>query len=94
MSDNSEILSLFHHIHHNENIHKVHHCGEEHVVVNPKLNYKIIHCDCGKHRIDKNIAIGHVTDVNLCATEIRIKFLEKCSFGGWHIESGVQIIDK
>lgn len=94
MKNENEILSLFHHIHHVNNEHAVHHCGGRHVSVDPKVNYEILHCVCGKHMINKETAIGHATDTNFCAIEIKIKFLEQCSLGGWHIESGIKIIDK
>jgi hypothetical protein len=86
-----EILSLFHHTHHKDGEHKVHHCGGKHREVNSKLDYTIKHCSCGKHSIDKEIALGHVTNKFLEAKELDIKFLEKCPKGGWHIESGILI---
>ena len=89
MSDN--ILSLFHHIHHNDDGHKVHHCGGKHVEIDPKLNYTITHCPCGKHSIDMETAIGHATDENLESIEVKIQFQEKCPHGGWHMESGKKI---
>jgi hypothetical protein len=42
------ILYLFHHIHHSNDEHEVHHCGGKH----RGLDYKIRHCGCGKHRIN------------------------------------------
>ena len=86
-----EILSLFHHIHHITDKHEVHHCGGEHKKINPSLGYNIKHCLCGKHSINKEIAIGHATNMQLEPIEIKIKFLEKCPNGGWHIESGVRL---
>lgn len=83
------ILSLFHHIHHEDGEHKVHHCGGKHVAVDKKLNYSIKHCFCGKHAIDKETAIGHASNEQLKSVEVMIKFLEECPNGGWHIESGV-----
>jgi hypothetical protein len=74
------ILYLFHHIHHFKNNHEVHHCGGEH----KKSNYRIKHCDCKKHSINRQTAIGH--DFN--NKPIKVKFFEKCPKGGWHIESG------
>jgi hypothetical protein len=74
------ILDLFHHIHHLKNKHEVHHCGGKH----KGLDYTIKHCKCGKHQIDKQIAVGH----NSNNKPVKIKFSEKCPFGGWHIESG------
>ncbi|MFW5853337.1 MAG: hypothetical protein ACOCU8_01730 [Patescibacteria group bacterium] len=89
--ENNEILSLFHHIHHEASgEHKVHHCGGEHVKINKKLNYSIEHCQCGLHRIDTEIAIGHATDSDLNPFEVKIKFLDKCPDGGWHLESGIK----
>lgn len=83
------VESLFHHIHHLENgEHKVHHCGGEHVKVDPKLDYIIEHCECGKHRISKQSAIGHATDASLRSVEVTVQFNEQCPEGGWHIESG------
>ena len=76
------ILDLFHHIHHDT--HVVHHCGGKHVEMNPKLDYNIGHCSCGKHRIDKQQAVGHDFDIN----EIKVIFDELCPQGGWHVESG------
>jgi hypothetical protein len=84
------ILSLFHHIHHKDGIHSVHHCGGRHKEIEPKLDYTIEHCSCGKHRIDKEFATGHGIDADLGTPEIKIKFLEKCPDGGWHIESGIK----
>lgn len=82
-----DVVSLFHHIHHRgkkEGGHKVHHCGGDHVKINPKLNYTIAHCKCGKHKIDVKEAIGHDT----MSEEVVIVFEENCLEGGWHIESG------
>lgn len=84
-----DILSLFHHIHHENGEHKVHHCGGKHRKVNPKLDYTIEHCPCGQHRIDKAEAIGHATDEKLAEAELLIRFSEQCPAGGWHVESGV-----
>jgi len=75
-----QILYLFHHIHHEGKKHEVHHCGGEH----RGLNYKIEHCKCGKHSINKKEAKGHDFNNNL----VKVKFFEKCSSGEWHIESG------
>lgn len=94
MSNKNEILSLFHHIHHSNGEHEVHHCGWEHASIDPKVNYEIIHCECGKHSINKERAIGHAVDTKLYPIEIKIKFLESCPFGGWHIESGIKINDE
>lgn len=76
------LLSLFHHIHHDRNKHEVHHCGEKHAIANPKLNYVIRHCKCGKHSIGKKIALGHATGKNLDLIEIEIKFSERCPYSG------------
>lgn len=85
----SPIENLFHHIHHLEHgEHRVHHCGGEHVKVDPKLNYVIAHCGCGKHRITKQRAIGHATDARLQSIEVAVQFEESCPEGGWHIEGG------
>lgn len=86
-----EILSLFHHTHHENGEHKVHHCGGKHKKVNPKLDYTIEHCSCGKHAIDKKCAIGHATNEFLESIELVVEFTEKCPDGGWHIENGVLI---
>lgn len=87
----NEIISIFHHIHHLGKKHEVHHCGGKHCKIDPKVDYIIRHCRCGKHSIDKKLAIGHTTDNRLNKKEIKIKFTEKCPRGGWHIESGVKI---
>lgn len=76
----NKILQYFHHIHHKNNSHKVHHCGGDH----PNSRYQITHCVCGKHSINKKEAIGHDFSKN----KVIIKFLEKCPKGGYHIESG------
>jgi len=81
----SEVLELFHHIHHENGEHKVHHCGGDHREIDPRLDYTIEHCPCGKHSIDKEMAIGHGVD----SIELTIKFKEKCPRGGWHLESGI-----
>lgn len=81
----NNILELFHHIHHKNNRHEVHHCGGKHT----GLNYTIKHCSCGKHSIDKEIAIGHATGCDLKLVEVKIKFTQKCPLGGWHLESGI-----
>lgn len=85
-----DILYLFHHIHHEGGDHSVHHCGGKHSKIDEEIDYSIRHCACGKHSIDKEYAIGHVTDENLDSTKIKFKFLEKCPGGGWHLESGVK----
>ena len=56
----NQILFLFHHIHHEGKKHKVHHCGGKH----RELDYKIKHCGCGMHNINKRIANGHDFDNN------------------------------
>jgi hypothetical protein len=76
-----KILTLFHHIHHQDKGHEVHHCGGKH----KGLNYTIKHCSCKKHSIDKQEATGHDFENK----EVKVKFSEKCKEGGWHIESGV-----
>lgn len=88
MDKKIDILSLFHHIHHKEGVHEVHHCGGAHVQIDPTVNYTISHCGCGKHKIDKEIAVGHATGSNLDTEIIDIHFWEICPEGGWHIESG------
>jgi hypothetical protein len=85
-----ETLSLFHHIHHRGDNHEVHHCGGRHrEEVDPKLDYTIKHCACGKHRIDKEQAIGYATNERVEPVEMAIKFTENCPEGGWHVESGI-----
>jgi len=91
-SNNSDsILSLFHHIHHENGKHEVHHCGGKHVNVDPSVNYTIHHCSCQKHAIDKPKAIGHATDTQGQSISICVQFQEQCPEGGWHIESGVNL---
>ena len=85
--DTNELLALFHHIHHKDGEHEVHHCGGAHAGV----EYTIRHCQCGKHSIDKQVAVGHATDDQaLQPTEIEIRFVEQCPGGGWHVESGAE----
>ncbi len=82
-----DIVSLFHHIHHEGESavnHKVHHCGGDHVKINPKITYTITHCKCNKHKIDVKEAIGHT----LRFEEVLVVFGENCPEGGWHVESG------
>lgn len=82
-----DVISLFHHIHHYDEIvlkHEVHHCGGEHVKINPSLNYTITHCKCNKHKIDVKKAIGH----DFMSEKVLVVFEEKCPEGGWHVESG------
>lgn len=83
-----DILSLFHHVHHKDNGHIVHHCGGAHCEIDSILDYTIEHCSCGKHRINKEHAIGHAVDDNLESVGVKLKFTEKCPDGGWHVESG------
>ncbi len=84
-----DILSLFHHIHHKDKRHRVHHCGDKHVNIDSRINYMIEHCSCGKHSIDQKTAIGHVANDCLDVVECNIVFTEICPDGGWHVESGV-----
>lgn len=86
------LLTLFHHIHHKDGQHEVHHCGGEHVKIDPSVNYSISHCQCGKHAIDVQSAIGHALDILLDSPAVSVIFHETCPHGGWHIESGA--IDK
>jgi len=91
VGEENNITYLFHHIHHKideegETYHEVHHCGSDHP--DPDLDYTIEHCGCGKHRIDKKIAIGHATNEELIKVPVEVIFNEKCPEGGWHIESG------
>ena len=78
------ILQYFHHIHHESDKHEVHHCGGNH----KGINYKIEHCSCGKHRINKVEAVGH----DFKGRDVKIGFSEECIDGGWHIESGQVVI--
>lgn len=94
MKNITEILSLFHHLHHVGGRHEVHHCGGKHASVDRKLNYEIRHCKCGQHAINKKTAIGHATGKNLQPLKLKIKFLESCPDGGWHVESGIKINDE
>ena len=84
------LLSLFHHLHHSISDrkieHEVHHCGGKHK--GKDINYTISHCSHNKHRIDKEDAIGHGTTHGDDLLAVKIHFTEKCSDGGWHIESG------
>lgn len=84
-----DILYLFHHIHHNGKNHEVHHCGGDHIKVDPKMDYTIRHCRCEKHSIDKQKAIGHASNEILSQVEVMVYFREECPDGGWHIESGI-----
>jgi len=85
----NNILDCFHHIHYSKDGNEcVHRCGGKHRKINPKLDYKIDHCSCGKHSINKKVAIGHTINQELKSSEIIIEFNEKCSNGGWHLESG------
>lgn len=81
-----EAARLFHHVHHDGEIHKVHHCGGDHDV-----GYEIHHCRCGKHAINKEV----VCTLQHSANEfpICIQFTECCELerDRWHIESGVKI---
>ena len=85
---NQDIIMLFHHLHHKEGRHVVHHCGGKHREVDPDVDYTIKHCDCGKHKIDKERATGHATGADGLAFAVKVHFLEACPDGGWHIESG------
>ncbi len=82
---NQSIIYLFHHIHHKEGKHVVHHCGGKHKEIDSELDYTIEHCSCGKHRINKKEAIGHDFEMN----KVFVIFEEKCPDGGWHLESGI-----
>lgn len=87
------LLSLFHHGHHQADLpkgktvsgeHEWHHCGGQH----KGINYRISHCACGWHRINKKTAVGHGIGKNLETIIINIEFIEACPEGGWHVESG------
>jgi len=75
-----KVLALFHHIHHENGEHKVHHCGGQHIDV----DYNIEHCNCGLHKIDTQKSKGHDFEGN----EVEVEFSEACPEGGWHVESG------
>ncbi len=74
------VIDAFHHIHHSNGEHIVHHCGADH----PGLFYEIHHCECGLHSVDVSSALGHDFD----GKEIAYWFKEECPHGGWHVESG------
>lgn len=80
-----DILQYFHHTHNTNGQKVVHHCGGDHVKIDPEVDYTIEHCSCGKHRIDKDQAIGHGPDME----KTKFKFTEECPDGGWHLESGI-----
>ena len=82
------VLDLFHHIHHEAEGHCVYHCGGAHREIDPTVDYTIVHCACGKHRIDKESATGHATGIWLECVAVQIRFVEICPEGGWHVESG------
>jgi len=79
------LLDLFHHGHHQAGEHEWHHCGGRH----KRVGYKIKHCACGLHRIDKQMTIGDTVDEKLTGKKVKIKFTAKCLESGWHIESGI-----
>ena len=83
-SKKDRILSLFHHLHHEDGKHEIHHCGGKH----KGLPYTIEHCPCGKHRIDMEKAEGHGTEDGSDLLSVWVEFQEECPEGGWHIESG------
>jgi len=87
-SKKDHLLSLFHHIHHEDDGHAVHHCGGKH----KDLPYTIEHCSCGKHRIDMEEAVGHGTQRGDDLLAVTVRFSQECPDGGWHIESG-RIVD-
>ncbi len=76
------LLGMFHHVHHSGTAHRVHHCGNGH----DDADYKIEHCTCGKHRIDKEKVTTEKHSPN--EFQIDIFFNSECPDGGWHIESG------
>lgn len=82
------VLYLFHHIHHENKKHIVHHCGGQHKNIDKKLDYSIKHCLCRKHSINRKSAFGHNINIDLNNKLVKIAFSEKCPYGGWHIESG------
>jgi len=86
-SKEDNLIYLFHHIHHNSDNHKVHHCGGKH----NEVGYEIKHCSCGQHRINKRLATGDTIDVKLDKIKIIVEFTEECPDGGWHLESGQTI---
>jgi len=85
----SNLLFLFHHLHHENGAHEIHHCGNDHVTTDPLASYTIYHCACGKHCISIQIAKGHTINAQLESPLVCVCFQEPCSEGGWHIESGV-----
>jgi hypothetical protein len=67
----------------------IHHCGRWHR--QSGLPYTVVHCLCGKHRIDMQKAIGH----DLAGAEVCFQFTEPCPKSPledpnpwWHMESG------
>jgi len=78
------LICLFHHTHHQDREHEAHHCGGRHKGV----GYKIRHCVCGLHSINKQTAIGDTINEKLEKKKIKITFTKVCPEGGWHIESG------
>jgi len=88
---NDNILYLFHHLHFEKSKDDIHHCGGGHRKIDSVVNYEINHCVCSQHSINREEAIGHSVDAELKSIEIKVKFLEKCPQGGWHIESGIKV---
>lgn len=89
------IVSLFHHLHHdgeNEKLeHEIHHCGGDH----PNSSYTVRHCRHGKHAINKDEAVGHAwSSKDIKPFEVKVRFLESCEEGWWHIESGKPVKEK
>lgn len=77
--DISRLLSLFHHIHHENGKHEVHHCGGLHAA----SEYTIAHCSCSLHSVNRQIVVGHAS------VRVAVRFTEICPDGGWHMESGI-----
>ena len=91
----SNLLFLFHHLHHHEDgTHEIPHCGNDHVATDPLASYTIHHCACKKHCISVQIAKGHAMNAQLESPLVCVCFKEPCPEEGWHIESGIIIEEK
>jgi hypothetical protein len=83
----TDVPSYFHHVHHETSPPTVEHCGGPHVRIDPRLDYTLEHCACGKHVSDRKCVIGHDEEMR----EILWYLTEACPSdpSSWHLESGL-----
>lgn len=82
---NDILLSQFHHTHHENGNHIIHHCGGNHGGIEHTKDYKIHHCIHNKHAINKKKITAKLEQFEHQIVDFI--FTEQCKENYYHIEN-------